>query len=115
MTNYVKDPHTAIFSGCTSCGKTQRVLDLIEKEYKHHFENIVILCPTIRWNKTYLERSWVWKDDYVFLFEPSGDLLNPIEKLGKHLANEETLFIIDDCIAESELDKARSVLLRLAV
>ena len=115
MTDYVKDPHTAIFSGPTGCGKTQKVLDLLEGPYKHHFDNIVILCPTLRWNKTYLERSWVWKDDYVFLFEPSGDLLNLIEKLGKHLANEETLFIIDDCIAESELDKARGVLLRLAV
>ena len=43
MTNYVKEPHTAIFSGPTGCGKTQKILDLIEKEYKHHFDNIVIL------------------------------------------------------------------------
>ena len=57
MTNYVKDPHTAIFSGPTGCGKTQRVLDLIEKKYKAYFENIVILCPTLRWNRTYLDRS----------------------------------------------------------
>ena len=57
MTNYVKEPHTAIFSGPTGYGKTQRVLDLIEKEYKAYFENIVILCPTLRWNRTYLDRS----------------------------------------------------------
>jgi len=49
---YVKDPHTAIFSGPTSCGKTRRMLDLIEQEYKRHFDNIVILYPTLRWNKT---------------------------------------------------------------
>ena len=42
MIDYVKTPHTTIFSGPTGCGKTQRVLDLIEKEYKHHFDNIVI-------------------------------------------------------------------------
>ena len=53
MINYVKEPHTAIFSGPTSCGKTQRVLDLIEKEYKGHFDNIVILCPTLRWNRNF--------------------------------------------------------------
>ena len=55
MINYVKDPHTAIFSGPTSCGKTQRVLDLIETEYNQHFENVIILCPTLRWNKTYFK------------------------------------------------------------
>ena len=81
MRNYVKEAHTAIFSGPTSCGKTQRVLDLIEKEYKHHFENIVILCPTVRLNKTSkdLERSWIWKDDYVFVFEPKETFLNSLK------------------------------------
>ena len=47
MPSYVKSAHTAIFSGPTGCGKTKRVLDLIEHEYRHHFENIVILCPTL--------------------------------------------------------------------
>ena len=31
MTNYIKDPHTAIFTGHTGCGKCYIVLDLIEK------------------------------------------------------------------------------------
>ena len=112
--SYVKQPHTAIFSGPTSCGKTQRVLDLIEKEYKHHFENIVILCPTVRWNKTYLERSWVWKDDYVFVFEPKRNLFQLIEKLSELFSGEETLFIVDDMISDETLDKKRQPLLELA-
>ena len=33
---YIKEPHTAIFTGQTGCGKTHLVLDLIEKEYKKH-------------------------------------------------------------------------------
>ena len=115
MTNYVKEPHTAIFSGCTSCGKTQRVLDLIEKEYKHHFENIVILCPTVRWNRTYLERSFIWNDDYVFVFEPKGNLFEHVEKLSKLFSGEKTLFIVDDMIADETLDKKRQPLLELAI
>ncbi len=115
MINYVKEPHTAIFSGPTSCGKTQRVLDLIEKEYKHHFENIIILCPTIRWNKTYLERSWIWKDNYVFVFEPQKNLFEYVEKLSKKFSGEETLFIVDDMIADETLDKKRQPLLELAI
>lgn len=113
--NYVKEPCTTIFSGSTNCGKTQRVLDLLEQEYKHHFENIIILCPTIRWNRTYLDRPWIWKDNYVFVFEPKDNLFELIEKLGNIFSGEETLFIVDDCIADSELDKRRQPLLELAI
>ena len=115
MINYVKQPHTAIFTGPTSCGKTQRVLDLIEKEYRHHFDNIVIICPTIRWNKTYLDRLWIWKDDDVFVFEPKGNLFELIEKLSDIFSGEETLFIVDDIIADETLDKKRQPLLELAI
>ena len=115
MTNCVKDPHTAIFTGPTGCGKTQRVLDLIEKEYKGHFDNIVILCPTLRWNKTYLERSWIWSDDRCFCFEPRGNLFEIVEKLSSLLSGEATLFIVDDMIADETLDKRRQPLLELAI
>jgi len=112
---FVKDPHTAIFSGPTSCGKTQRVLDLIETEYRHHFDNIVILCSTIRWNSTYLERDWIWKDDYVFCIEPKDKLCDWIERLSEIFSGEETLFIVDDMIADETLDKRRTALLNLAI
>ena len=113
--NFVKKPHTAIFSGPTDCGKTKLVLDLVEKEYKDHFENIIILCPTLRWNETYLERSWVWKDDYVFCIDLNkGSLIQYIKTLSNLLAKETSLFIIDDCIADDALDKTRSELLALA-
>ena len=107
MTTYVKESHTAIFSGPTGCGKTQSVLDLIEKEYRHTFDNIVILCPTLRWNSTYLERGWIWRDDYVFPIEPKGNLLGIIGKLSALFAGEDTLFVVDDVIADETLDKRR--------
>ena len=75
----------------------------------------MILCPTLRWNKTYLDRFWVWKDDYVFCFEPKGNLLEFIEKLSSLLSGEETLFIVDDVIADETLDKRRQPLLELAI
>ena len=108
-------PHTAIFSGATSCGKTERVLNLLEVEYRHHFENIVILCSTLRWNKTYLERSWVWKDRHIFCIEPKDKLFEWIEKLSQVFAGEETLFIVDDMISDENLDKKRQPLLELAI
>ena len=74
------DPHTAIFTGMTGCGKTERALQLIEKEYIHHFDFIVIICPTLRWNQTYREAKWVWQDPYVILIEPEGHLYDWIKK-----------------------------------
>ena len=115
MINYVKEAHTAIFTGPTSCEKTQKVLDLLEREYRHHFDNVVILCPTLRWNKTYLERAWMRKDDWVFLFEPRGNLFEIIEKLSTKFSGEETLFVADDIIADETLDKRRNPLLELAI
>lgn len=111
----VKDPHTTIFTGPTSCGKTQRVLDLLENEYRQHFDNTVILCPTLRRNKTYQERSSLWKDDYVFLIDPGDQLFEWIKKLTSQLAYEETLFIVDDMIADESLDKKRQPFLKLVV
>ena len=65
---FPKYPHSAIICGQTNSGKTLFILDLLEKEYQGVFENIVILCPTIKWNKAYKNRSWM------------GDVRRPKEK-----------------------------------
>ena len=52
--NLPKFPHSAIFVGVMACGKTEFLLKLLETVYKNHFEFIIILCPTISDNKTYL-------------------------------------------------------------
>ena len=65
--NLPKFPHSAMFVGVTACGKTEFLLRLLETIYKSHFEFIVILCPTILDNKTYLSRKWIFDDKNVFL------------------------------------------------
>ena len=65
--NLPKFPHSAIFVGCTNAGKTEYLLRILETEYKNHFELIVILCPTILGNKTYLSRKWILDDKNVFI------------------------------------------------
>ena len=47
-----------MFIGVTACGKTEFLLGQLETNYKNHFEFIIILCPTILDNKTYLSRKW---------------------------------------------------------
>ena len=57
--NLPKFPHSVMFVCITVCGKTEFLLQLLETIYKSHFEFIVILCPTILDNKTYLSRKWI--------------------------------------------------------
>ena len=115
MTDYIKEPHTTIFTGQTGCGKTHLVLDLIEKECKKHFNYIVIICPTLRVNKTYHVRDWIKTDDRVWFTEPKDNLYLWIGKLSQLLARFEKVFIIDDIIANKALDKRRQCLLKLSI
>ena len=111
----VLTPHSAVFTGQTGCGKTQKVLDLLLNEYRFHFEYIVILCPTIEDNKTYHKCQVLWTDDNVFLIDPKDQLLDFIKKFSIMFRGCDTLFILDDCIADEELDKKRTKLLNLAI
>ena len=111
----MKEPHTALFIAPTGVGKTHLALDLLENEYRNHFNFIVIICPTLRYNSTYKNRSWVWNDSDVIPIEPDNNLYYSIEKISKLLAGSKTLFLIDDIIADEALDKRHQPLLGLAI
>ena len=116
MTSYIKEPHTAIFTGQTSCSKTHLVLMLIENHYNKHFDYIVIICPTLKENnKTYHTREWIEKDDKVWLVDPKDNPDQWIRKLSELLRFLEVLFIIDDIIGNKDLDKRGQPLLELSI
>ena len=81
--NLPKFPHSAMFVCVTACRKTEFLLRLLETVYNNHFEFIVILCPTISDNKTYLSRKWIFDDRNVFIADPSEGKLNEWIKLFK--------------------------------
>ena len=97
------------------CGKTHLVLELIQKEYKKHFDYIVIICPTLQENDTYHAKEWIKNDDKVWLVDPKDNLYQWIKKLSELLRILEVLFIIDDIIANESLDKRRQPLLGLSI
>ena len=112
---FIKDPHTALFVAPTGVGKAQLALDLLESEYKDHFDFIIIICPTLAHNSTYKSRGWVWNGPDVIPIEPGNNLHHLIEKISNLLAGSKTLFLIDDIIADETLDKCRQLLLDLAI
>lgn len=113
-----KYPHCAIICGQTGCGKTEFVLDLLENQYCRIFKYIIILCPTIQWNKAYKNREWIGKTKNIIIVNP---IVREEEKLQELLriffnkyAGQPTLYIIDDCSATKELTKKRDMLSELA-
>ena len=94
-------PFNMLVCGMTDCGKTYFILDLLEKEFKHKFNDIIIFCPTIEFNKTYKDRSFIEKDQNIYIYHPKlvqddlnlclEDTINEF----KH-ENKQTLFIVDD-------------------
>ena len=112
---FMKEPHTALFVAPTGVGKTHLALNLLESEYRNHFDFIIILCSTLKHNETYRSRGWVWNDPYVFHIELRNQLYNLIKGISNLLVEFKTLFLIDDIIADQTLDKCRQPLLELAI
>ena len=99
----------------TGCAKTHLVLELIEKEYKKHFDYIIIICPTLRENETCHAKEWIKSDDNVWLVDPKDNLYQWIKMLSELLQFLEVLFIIDNIIANESIDKRRQPLLELSI
>ena len=109
------EPHTSLFAGAMGVGKTHLVLDLLEREYFDHFDFTVILCPMLQYNETYRPQQWFNTGPHIIQIEPSNCLYDWIEKISNLLAGSETLFLINDIIADETLDKRRQPLLYLAI
>ena len=113
-TSFPKFPHSAMFVGATNVGKTKYLLRILETEYENHFEFIVIMCPTILDdNKTYLSRKWIFDDKNVFIMcNVEGKLNEWIKLFRRTLKFHQTLFIIDICFAEGEINKKKRCIIR---
>ena len=113
--NLPKFPHSAMFVGVIACRKTAFLLKLLETIYKNHFKFIMILCPTVLDNKTYLSRKWIFDYKNVFIvWDVEGKSNEWIRLFKSTLKGHQALFIIDDCSAEVEINKKRDSLSELA-
>ena len=105
-----EQPHCALIVGKTNSGKTKWCLDLLETEYKHRFEAIVIICPTLLKNKTYQSKRWIYTDDQVYLCDLDKERLTLNEAIDLYqnvLDGIRTLFIVDDCSSLQDIKYRR--------
>ena len=107
--NLPKFPHSAMFVGVTVAVRPNSYLNCLKPYIR------TILSPTILDNKTYLSSKWIFDDKNVFIVCDVEGKLNEWIKLFKNaLKGHQTLFIIDDCSAEGEINKKRDALSELA-
>ena len=113
MTNYIKEHHTNIFTGQTGCGKIHLVLDLnkntknistISLSFVQHFEIIKRTMPGSG-SKTMIRFG---------LYSLRTISISGLESCC-NCQHASKLFIIDDIIANKDLDKRRQLLLELAI
>jgi nucleoside-triphosphatase THEP1 len=100
--------------GMTGSGKTQFLLDMLETEYNRVFDYIIIVCPTIEWNTTYL--NWSHLSDHGVIQIPcSQEMINHVLKaVSTIFRGTNTLIIVDDCASSQAVKKRVSELVRLA-
>ena len=111
---FPKEPHSAIICGMTGCGKTMFMLKLLEGPYHYQFSHIVLLCPTIRYNKAYQQCAWIWSDPNIYVVDPGEKLHDWLRAFYELFQGEPTLYIIDDCSATRALTKKKDMLSELA-
>lgn len=111
---FTKEAHSAIICGQTGCGKTEFILDLLETTYRNVFDHVIILCPTLEYNKAYQSRGWVKADPEVYLVDPGERLHDFLRAFFSIFAGEPTLYVIDDCSDLKALTQKRHMLSRLA-
>ena len=102
--------HSATICGQTGYGKTVFILDLLESPYRGFFQHTVVLCPTVRHNKTYQQCLWIWTYPEVYLLGPGERLHDYLRAFYHVFMGEPTLYNIDDCSASTALTKKKVML-----
>ena len=107
----MKELYTALFVAPAGVGKTHLALSLLETEYRNHFDFIVIICPTLRYNSTYKNQSWVWNNPDVIPIEPGNQLYYLIKKISNLLAGDKILFLIDGITLHTKIKVGFGIIL----
>ena len=108
-----KKPFNMIIVGMTCCGKTQFLLNFLEREFKNYFDHIFLICPTFQWNKTWGE--WKFEKDEDFIAIPCDQ--DEVEKWMKIVVDfakgSKSLVILDDCASGKNVKNRTSELVKL--
>ena len=102
-----------IIVGMTACGKTHYLLDMLEKEYKNHYDYIFIVCPTLEDNKTYQQWTYLTDPDVYELPVTHDNVENILREITHFAKNTNSLIILEDCASSKDVKNRTSELVKL--
>ena len=105
---------SATICGQTGCGKTVFISDLLKGPCRGFFQHIVVVCPTVRHNKTYQQCPCIWMVPEFYLLDPGERFHDDLRAFYHVCIGQPTLYIIDDCSASTALTKKKDLLSMLA-
>ena len=98
--------------GPTNSGKTQYLVNQLRGPFRGKFDFIVLFCPTFVKNTTY--DHFVDKDPRIFVVVCLQHEIKGWLKLASYFFEKtNTLFVLDDCVASSEVKGRTSQLVNL--
>ena len=120
----IKLPYSELIVGITGCGKTYYLLKRLEKilEGNPTLQHIFIICPTIKYNRTFKE--WKLVKKYINKIKFIGCHQNGVDKeIEKIIKNDslagtdqnlKTLVVLDDCAMGKDVKNRASELVSLS-
>ena len=110
----METPFNIIIAGMTNCGKTSYLLNMLENEYKNHFDYIILICPTFSWNKTYQEWKYINDMDVISIECDQDNVDKFLHIISEIYKGTNSLLILDDCASSKDVKNRTSELVRLA-
>ena len=114
------EPFRMIIDGRSNCGKTRLLIELL-KDFQQNltFEQIIIICPTFKKNKTYQNEDFIFDDKNILVCDCDFDDVETYIKISRCYVNskpnlENTLIIFDDIICSEDILKRTSEITKLS-
>lgn len=110
----METPFNMIIVGMTNCGKTYYLLDMLEKEFMNRFDYIILICPTLSWNKTYIDWKYIHDMDVVSINCEQDQVDQVLHIVSEVYKGTHSLIILDDCASSQDVKNRVSELVKLA-
>ena len=114
------EPFRMIIDGRSNCGKTRLLIQLM-KEFKRNgtFEQIIIICPTFKRNKTYQNEDFIFEDKSILVCDCDFDDVETYIKISRCYINSKpniksALVIFDDIVCSEDILKRTSEITKLS-
>ena len=97
----------------TCCGKTQFLLNFLEREYSQCFDEIFLICPTFEYNKTWGRWKCTYDADFYVIDCDQDQVEKYLKSVVDFTKGNKSLIILDDCASGKSVKNRTSELVKL--